>query len=130
MTSFVEVPCGKGGRCHPTLGDDEFFFEPRATVAVHMRSITIGVATSGDDSTGGMGWSAGGLAGIAPPEWRARADVSPATACRHRRNHLYREWLDTPDQIDHIVFDPQQVALSFDFTHDGHGPVHYELTRR
>jgi hypothetical protein len=44
--------------------------------------------------------------------------------------NLYLEWLDTPDQIENIVFDPQQVALTFDFTHDGHGPVKYSLTCR
>jgi len=72
VTSFAKVSCGKGGRCYPTLGDDEFFFEPRAVVAVHLGTITIG-GYAGGDLTGGMGWSAGGLAGIALPDWRARA---------------------------------------------------------
>ena len=75
ITSFVKVPCGKGGYCYPTLGDDEFFLEPRATVAVHFASsITVG-AYAGGDLTGGMGWTAGGLVGIALPDWRARAEV-------------------------------------------------------
>jgi hypothetical protein len=74
VTSFAKVPCGKGGRCYPTLSDDEFFFEPRATVAVHLRSITVG-AYAGGDLTGGMGWSAGGVVGIALPDWLARAQV-------------------------------------------------------
>jgi hypothetical protein len=74
VTSFVKVPCGKGGRCYPTLSDDEFFLEPRAVVAVHLRGLTLG-AYAGGDLTGGMGWSAGALAGIALPDWRARAEV-------------------------------------------------------
>jgi hypothetical protein len=74
VTSFAKVPCGKGGRCYPTLGDDEFFLEPRATVAVHLRVVTIG-AYAGGDLTGGMGWSAGGLVGLALPDWLARAEV-------------------------------------------------------
>ena len=74
VTSFVKVPCGKGGRCYPTVGDDQFFFEPRMTVAVHLRSVTLGVYAGGD-LTGGMGWSAGGLVGLALPAWRARAEV-------------------------------------------------------
>ena len=77
VTSFAKVSCGKGGRCYPTLDDNEFFFEPRATVAVHLRSITIG-AYAGGDLTGGMGWSAGGVVGIALPDWLARAEVRPA----------------------------------------------------
>lgn len=81
VTSFAEVPCGKGGRCHPTLSDDEFFFEPRATVAVHLGAITIG-AYAGGDLTGGMGWSAGGLAGIALPDWRARAAIPSSSTAR------------------------------------------------
>ena len=74
VTSFAKVPCGKGGRCYPALSDDEFFLEPRATVAIHLRSITIG-AYAGGDLTGGMGWSAGGLLGLALPDWLARAEV-------------------------------------------------------
>jgi hypothetical protein len=74
ITSFVKVPCGKGGRCYPSISDDEFFLEPRATVAVHLRTITIG-AYAGGDLTGGMGWSAGGLVGIALPDWLTRAEV-------------------------------------------------------
>lgn len=74
VTSFAKVSCGKGGHCYPTLGDDEFFFEPRVTLAVHLRSITIG-GYAGGDLTGGMGWSAGGLVGLALPDWIARAAV-------------------------------------------------------
>ena len=84
VLSFAEVPCGKGGRCHPTLGDDEFFFEPRATVAVHLRSVTIG-AYAGGNLTGGMGWSAGGLVGVALPDWRARAGAAVARVRRVRQ---------------------------------------------
>ncbi len=74
VTSFVKVSCGKGGFCYPTLGDDEFFLEPRATVAVHIKSFTIG-AYAGGDLTGGMGWTAGGLVGLALPDWLERARV-------------------------------------------------------
>ncbi|HEX9101128.1 MAG TPA: hypothetical protein VF997_02935 [Polyangia bacterium] len=74
VLSFAKVPCGKGGRCYPTLGDDEFFLEPRATIALRFRVTTIGVYAGGD-LTGGMGWSAGALLGLALPEWSARAEV-------------------------------------------------------
>jgi hypothetical protein len=74
ITSFAKVSCGKGGYCYPTLGDDEFFLEPRATIAVHLRSITLG-AYAGGDLTGGMGWTAGGLVGLALPDWIERAQV-------------------------------------------------------
>lgn len=74
VTSFVKVSCGKGGYCYPTLDDDEFFLEPRATVAMHWKSFTIG-AYAGGDLTGGMGWTAGGLIGIALPDWVERAQV-------------------------------------------------------
>lgn len=77
VTTFVRIPCGKGGRCYPTLSDDEFFLEPRATVVVHLRTITIG-AYAGGDLTGGMGWTAGGVVGIALPDWLARAEVRRA----------------------------------------------------
>ena len=75
VTSFAKVSCGKGGRCYPTLDDDEFFFEPRAVVAVHMGALTIG-AYAGGDLTAGMGWSAGGLIGLAMPQWLERAAVT------------------------------------------------------
>ena len=74
VTSFAMVPCGKGGRCYPTVSDNEFFLEPRATVALHFGMVTVG-AYAGGDLTGAMGWTAGGMVGLAFPDWRARAQV-------------------------------------------------------
>ncbi len=74
VTSFAKVPCGKGGRCYPTISDDQAFFEPRVVVALHTGLLTFG-AYAGGDLTGGGGWSTGGVVGIALPEWHARAQL-------------------------------------------------------
>lgn len=76
VTSFVEVSCGKGGRCHPTVSDAEPFFEPRVAVGLHLGSIELGGYAGGDLGPGG-GWSAGGFVALATPDWRSRAALRP-----------------------------------------------------
>lgn len=78
ITSFVRVPCGKGGRCYPTASDAEFFFEPRASIGVNLGSVQLGAYAGGDLMATG-GWSAGGFVALALPDWRARAEVRPIT---------------------------------------------------
>jgi hypothetical protein len=41
--------------------------------------------------------------------------------------NLFLEWDDTPDSIDAVRFDAAQTHLHLEYTHNGHGPVVYEL---
>ncbi len=41
--------------------------------------------------------------------------------------NLYLEWLSAPDQLAAVRFDAEQTHLHFEYTHDGNGPVVYEL---
>jgi hypothetical protein len=77
ILSFALEPCGRGGRCYPSLGTNEVLVEPRVSVALTFyRGLGIGAYAGGDLAPGG-GWSAGAMLSGHSDLWDARAQALP-----------------------------------------------------